>query len=160
MVRKIKKNRQSPLMTICNHPIPGGVILDTRKFVLRQTGLLAIGQVLCVAATIGIFALLGKYDPSVLLGGIVGGVLSVINFLFMAIGAMLAADKAVEQNVKGGHATIKMSYFLRLVVLAVILFAFAKSGLCNVLAMVLPLAYVRPILTILEFFRKPGDSQK
>ena len=83
-----------------------------------------------------------------------------INFLFMAIGAMLAADKAVEQNVKGGHATIKMSYFLRLVVLAVILFAFAKSGLCNVLAMVLPLAYVRPILTILEFFRKPGDSQK
>lgn len=134
--------------------------MDTRKFVLSQTGLLAVVQSLCVAATVGVFALVGKYDRSVLLGGIVGGILSLLNFLFMAIGAMLAADKAVEQNVKGGHATIRMSYFFRLIILAVVLFAFAKSGLCNVFAMVLPLAYVRPILTILEFFRKPGDLQK
>ena len=42
--------------------------------------------------------------------------------------------------------------------MAVVLFALVKSGLCNVIAVVLPLAFNRPILTICEFFRK-GDNQ-
>ena len=134
------------------------MILDARKLVLKQTGLLALGQIICVAAMIGLFSLLGNYDTSVLFGSLVGGILSILNFLFMAIGAMLAADKAAAQNVKGGNATIKLSYFARLALLFLILFAFAKSGLCNVLAMVLPLAFVRPILTVTEFFRKPGGK--
>ena len=41
-------------------------------------------------------------------------------------------------------------------VLAVVLIACAKSGVFHVLAMVLPLIFVRPTLTIAEFFRKKG----
>lgn len=134
--------------------------MDSRKFVMQETAIVAVGQVVCVAAMIGIFALLGKFDSTVLVGGIVGAALAVLNFLFMAIGASLAADKAVNQNVNGGKATIKTSYLVRMVLLAVVLFAFAKSGLCNVVALVLPLAFVRPILTIAEFFRKPGEAKQ
>ena len=43
------------------------------------------------------------------------------------------------------------------VVLFVILFALVKSGLCDVLATVLPLLFVRPILFVADFFRKPGE---
>jgi hypothetical protein len=75
----------------------------------------------------------------------------------MAVGASIAADKAQDQNVKGGQATIQMSYMIRLVVLFIILFALIKSGLCNVIAAVLPLVFTRPILTISEFFRKSGE---
>ena len=133
--------------------------MDMRKFVLRQTGLVALGELLGVAVMIGIFALLGKYDSKVLLGGAVGGAVATANFLAMAIGVNLAADKAEKQNVKGGQATVKMSYLLRTIVMFVVLFAFAKSGLCNVLALVLPLIFVRFTLTIAEFFRrKPGDK--
>lgn len=134
--------------------------MDPRKFILKQTGIIAAGQALCVGALVGIFFLLGKYDQTVLLGGIVGGLAATANFFFMALGAMLAADKAVAQNVKAGSALVRMSYVLRLGVLAVVLFAFAKSGLCNVFALVIPLVFTRPILTVTEFFRKPGDAVK
>ena len=133
--------------------------MDSRKFVLKQTGIIAIGQAVCVAAMVGIFALLGQFDMHVLWGGIVGGVLAVLNFLTMAVGAMIAADKAVEQDVKGGQATVRMSMLLRLAVIAIVLIAFAKSGLCNVLAMVLPLAFTRPVLMFAEFFGKAGGSK-
>ena len=74
--------------------------MDSRKFVFKETAVVAIGQVICVAAMIGIFTLLGNFDRSVLLGGIFGGLLAVLNFFFMAVGATLAADKAENQNVK------------------------------------------------------------
>ena len=134
--------------------------MDSRKYVLKQTAIVALGQVLCVGAMIGIFALVGQLDRSVVLGGIVGGVLSVVNFLVMAIFAMIAADKAVGQDVKGGKATVRMSMIVRVALLAIVLFAFAKSGLCNVFAMVLPLAFTRPILTVATFFEKAGEAAK
>ena len=134
--------------------------MDSRKFVYQETAIIAAGQAACVGVMYGIFALLGAFDSTVLLGGIVGAVLSLLNFFFMAVGATLAADKAMNQNVSGGNATIKVSYLLRMVLLAIVLFAFAKSGLCNVVALVLPLAFVRPIITIAEFFRKPGEVKQ
>ena len=133
--------------------------MDSRKLVIKQTITIAVGQAVCVAAMIGIFALLGQFNTSVLLGGVVGGVLAVLNFLTMAISAMIAADKAMEQDVKGGQATVRMSMILRLAVIAIVLIAFAKSGLCNVLAMVLPLAFTRPVLMFTEFFGKAGGGK-
>lgn len=133
--------------------------MDVRKELLRQTGVVALGEALGVAAMIGIFVLLGKFDMSVLWGGIVGGLVAIANFFVMAIGVNIAADKAQNQDVKGGQAAIKGSYALRMLVMAVVLFAFAKSGICNVIALVIPLVFVRFTLTLWEFFRrKPGDK--
>ena len=47
--------------------------MDSRKYVLKETLYIAAGEAVCVAAMIGIFALLGQYSREVLLGGIVGG---------------------------------------------------------------------------------------
>ena len=133
--------------------------MDIRKFVLRQTGIVALGETIGTGAMIGIFALLGKYDTAVLIGGIVGAVVAIGNFLAMAIGVNLAADKAEKQNIKGGEAMVKGSFLLRMAVMFLILFAFAKSGLGNPIALVVPLVFVRFTLTVAEFFRrKPGDS--
>ncbi len=131
--------------------------MEDKKFIYQETVRLMLGQALCISAMFGIFALLGCWDTKVLLGGIVGGIVTVANFFAMAIVASLAADKAQAQNVAGGQALIRGSYLGRLLVMFVIFFAFAKSGLCNVIAMVLPLAFVKPILMIGEFFRKKGD---
>ena len=118
-----------------------------------------MGEAIGVAIVIGIFALLSKFDISVLLGGVVGGVVAIANFFVMAVCVNIAADKAAAQNVKGAEATIKGSYALRMLGMVVILFAFAKSGLCNVIALVVPLIFVRFTLTLQEFFRrKPGEK--
>lgn len=130
---------------------------ESRKIVWKETAIVAVGEVLCTALMVGIFALLGYYDSSVLLGGLVGAAVAVANFLVLAIVATLAADKAEQQDVAGGQKLIKGSYPVRLIVLAVVLFACAKSGVFNVIALVLPLVFVRPVLTIAEFFRKKGD---
>ena len=132
--------------------------MDSRKLVIKESAIVLLGTALCSAAMVGVFALLGKYNPSVLLGALVGTVLAVLNFFFMAVIAMMAADKAEKQNVKGGEALVRGSYPVRMIVLFILLFAFAKSGLCNPIALVLPLAFVRPTITIAEFFRKSGDS--
>lgn len=129
-------------------------MMDSRKFILKKTAIIALGQLLCVAVMIGVFALLGHYDRSVLFGGIFGGIIAIGNFFAMAVCADLAADKAEQGNVQGGQALLRASYIGRLVVAAILLFALVKSGLCHVFAAVLPLIFNRPILTLSEFFRK------
>lgn len=130
--------------------------MESRKTVLKETAVVALGQLICVAAMIGVFALLGQFDYTVALGGAVGGLTAVLNFFFMAVGVSLAADRAGNQDVKGGKALISGSYFIRIAVMFAVLFACAKSGHCNPIALVLPLVFVRPTLTLAEFFRKKG----
>lgn len=128
--------------------------MDTRSFIIRKTLVLALCQVGCIAAICGVYALLGRFDKTVLLGTVVGAVVAVANFFFMAVVIDRAADQAVEQDVKGGRATIRLSYTARIIAMFAILFVFAKSGLCDPLAMVLPIVLIRPILMVTEFFRK------
>lgn len=47
--------------------------MDVRKLVLKETAVMAVGQTLCVAAMLGVFALLGHLDTIALRGGILGG---------------------------------------------------------------------------------------
>ena len=133
--------------------------MESRKIVFRETAVVLIGEIICTAVMCCVFALLGSFGSPVILGGIVGSVLAVANFFFMAVGASLATDKAEQQNVKGGKGIIRSSYVLRLVILFLILFACAKSGFFNLLALALPILFVRPVITIAEFFRKSGEKK-
>lgn len=131
--------------------------MDSRKIVFRETGIVLIGEVLGVGAMLGVFALMGAFDVKVLLGGAVGGLLAVGNFFAMAVCASLAADRAQQQNVKGGQALMHTSYLIRMVVLFVLLIACAKSGQFNVIALAVPIIFPRITITFAEFFRKKGD---
>ena len=78
----------------------------------------------------------------------------------MAVAAEAAADKAMNDDVKGGKAILKTSQNLRLVGLFALVFLLAKTGVCDPIAMVVPLVLARPILMVVEFFRKAGDGAK
>lgn len=132
--------------------------MDSRKTVFQQTAVVAIGEGICIAVMFGVFALLGRLDSKVLLGGFLGGLLAIANFFAMAVGVSLAADKAEQQNVKGGKALLQSSFLLRYGLLFLLLFAGAKSGVCNLVALLLPLVFIRPVLTFGEFFRKKGED--
>ena len=132
--------------------------MESRTFIIRKTLVLLLGEILCVAAMCGVYALLGLFDRRVVLGGVFGTVLAVGNFFFMAVAADHAADQAVGQNAKGGRTTVRLSYTFRLILLFVLLFALAKSGVCNVPALALPLVFIQPILLVTEFFRKEKEQ--
>lgn len=133
--------------------------MDSRKIVFQETAVVAVGEVVGVSAMLAVFALLGSFDRSVLLGGIVGGIMAILNFFFMAVGASLAADKAEAQDVKGGKSLLQTSMLLRYAVLFVLLFACAKSGLFNAIALVIPLIFVRITISVAEFFRKKEEPK-
>ena len=134
--------------------------MDNKKIVFKETAVVLIGQAICVAVMLGVYALLGRFTVKVLLGGIAGGILATANFFFMAVSASLAADKAEAGHVNGGKALMQSSYGIRLVALVVLLFACVKSGYFALLPLLLPLVFTRPILSIGEFFRKSGDQKK
>ena len=125
----------------------------------KETGIMALGQALCVAVMVGIFALLDKYDISVLIGGIVGGFLGIAYFLSMVVCANIATKKALEQDVKGAQTLMQLSYILRMVGLfgALVLCALTKQF--KLLALVLPIVFVRPIMGVTDLIRRKGGKQ-
>lgn len=133
--------------------------MTSHKIVFKETAVIAAGQAICTAIMICVFALLGKFDLSVLLGGIAGTLIAVANFFFMSLFADIAADKAEAQDVAGGQKLIQLSYMGRMLGLFLVLVLCAKSDIFNLLALVLPLAFNRPILTVSELFKKKGGSK-
>lgn len=134
--------------------------MDYRKIVFKETAVILIGEAICVAVMLLVCWLMNWFDAQVVLGGIIGGLLAVINFFFMAVGTSVAADKAENQDVSGGKKLLQMSMTLRYILLFVFLVAFTRSGICNPVAMVLPIFFVRPIISFGEFFRKKGDNKQ
>ena len=132
--------------------------MNSRKYILSQTGLLALGQLVCIGAMIGVFALAGHFDYRVILGAVVGGILAIGNFFFMAVGTQIAVDQTQQHGANNGKATIKFSYFGRILVIFAVLAAFAATQWGHPLAMVIPLLLERPILTVADFLGRKGDQ--
>lgn len=134
--------------------------METRKFVLSQSLTMLIGELILSAVMVLVFALLGYFDRSVLLGAAVGALLATGNHTLLVLGVVNASGKAETQDVKGGQAAIQLSYMGRLLGLFLILVLCAKSGLFNLLALVIPLLFTRPILTITDHFsKKKGGTE-
>ena len=129
----------------------------TKNPLWKQIGIVALGEVLGVAVMIGIFALLGYFDYTVALGGAVGGLVAFLNFFFMVVGLSAAADRAQNQDAQGGKGLVRGSYFIRLLVMFAVLLVCAKSGYFNVIALVVPLLFVRPALSVAEFITRKGE---
>lgn len=117
-----------------------------------------MGVIICTAVMICVFALLKRLNASVWLGALAGTVLAVGNFFFMAVTTSMATDRAKADDAKGGKRLVQTSQTVRFLILAVLLFALAKSGLCNVIALLLPIAFVRPAMMVMQFFRKEDDA--
>ena len=128
------------------------------KTVLKETGTVLIGELVCVALMLGVYALIGKISRPVIIGALVGLALATGNFFMMAVSATNASERAVQQDVKAGRQMIRSSYMIRMAVIAVILFVLVKAGVCNAVTAILPLVFVRWILTVAELFRKKDKA--
>ena len=130
--------------------------MDSRKIVFRETGIIAIGEVVCSAIMVGIFAALGYFEMNVLWGALAGSLVMIANYFLMAVVVTLATDRAKKGEVKQAQKMVQLSSLVRLLLMGVVLFAGIKLG-ANTIALVLPLLFARPTLLMAEFFRKKGD---
>ena len=129
--------------------------MDHRKTVLKETFAVAVGELVCSALMVGVFAALGYFQMNVLWGALAGSVVMIANYFFMAITVNLAADRAEKGEVTQAKKMVQLSSTVRLIVMGVALVVGIKLG-ANVIALALPLAFLRPILMVTEFFRKKG----
>ncbi|MBQ3146744.1 MAG: ATP synthase subunit I [Oscillospiraceae bacterium] len=127
--------------------------MDSRKLVLRETVCMAIGELILSAIMVGIFAALDKFNLAVLFSALGGCLVITANHFFMAITVNMAVDKAEQGDVKQAQKIVQLSSIVRLLAMAGLLVLGTQMG-ANVLALVLPLAFSRPILMVAEFFRK------
>lgn len=134
--------------------------MQSHKIVWQETKAVALGQLICCIAMLDIYSLIGRFTQSAVLGVLVGGLLATANFFVMALCADIAADKGARQDVRGGQSLVTMSYLGRMAVLFVILALCAKSGCFDLIGLVLPLVFVRPILTVKELIHKKGVDPK
>ncbi len=133
--------------------------MNNRKYVLSQTAIVLIGELVLSALMTGVFAALGYFDLSVVLGALAGSLIATANHLVLILGVLAAASKAEKQDVKGGQMLVQMSYMGRLLGLFLILVLCAKSDIFNLVALAIPLAFTRPVLTIAEYFNKKGGNE-
>ena len=133
--------------------------MENRKYILSQSLTMLIGELILSAVMVAVFAVLGYYETGVLLGAVVGSLVATLNHTVLIIGVLTASKKAENQDVKGGQAAIQMSYMGRLLGLFLILVLCAKSGVFNLLALVIPLLFARPLLTVSDHFnQKKGGT--
>ena len=128
--------------------------MNDKQQTLRELLIFALGELICLGLLYGAFALLGKLDSKVLLGGAIGAVTAVLNYFLMAGGVYAAAARAEAGDPARGRRIVSLSMAGRFLLMIAILVVGAKSGLCNVVAMVIPLLLFRVLIFVGEFFRR------
>ena len=129
--------------------------MDARKIVLKQTAAMALGELICSGAMLAVFTALGSFTPGVLWGAVTGALVVIANHFFMALTVSVAAERAEKGDVEQGKKMVQLSSAVRLLCMGAAMLLGIKLG-ANVIALVLPLAFSRPILMVLSFFWKEG----
>lgn len=133
--------------------------MDSRKVVMNETAVIAVGELICSGIMVGVFAALGHFDLTVLWSALAGCGIVIANYFFLAVVVSLAADKAESGEVEQAKKMVQTSSTVRLLCLGIALFLCIRLG-ANVIALALPLVFMRPILMVAEFFGKKGDDER
>lgn len=125
-----------------------------KKQMRRELLVFTLGELICAALVVGAFALLRKLDAKVLLGAALGALVPIGNYFLTAVAVNAAANRAEAGEPEKGSRLIRLSTVLRFGLMIALLVVGAKSGCCNVIAMIIPLLASRLLLYVGEFFRK------
>ncbi len=126
---------------------------------IRQFFKVALGVAVLTAIELGVYALLGRFSISVLLGAVFGMVVSCANFLALTVTVSRAADRAEGGDPAKAKAAVQGSSVVRLVALLAIYILVLKTTHLDPLASVLPLVFVQLSLYGIEFFRRDGEKK-
>ena len=101
--------------------------MQKHQDILQQVGRMALATAGCSAIMLAIYAVVGRFTTAVLLGGLLGTVIAVGNFLALSITVSNALDRAAagDNSVKA-RMSIQSSSVVRTAILAVIYVLFSS----------------------------------
>lgn len=118
------------------------------KTVIKETKYISFFVIILSVLMQSVFLIVSKWNYTVLLGNIYGGVIAVLNFLIMGI----YIQKAVNQDEKEAKQTVKFSQSLRFAAIVLFVCIGVVIPLFNWITVVLPLVfpsvaiYLRPLI--------------
>lgn len=104
-----------------------------------------------------VYAALGKWSSRVLWGAVLGAAAVTANFGVMIL-TLFKAEKA--DNTAKGELLVRGTYFLRMLVLLAVIIAAVKTGYFDVVAVVLPMCFMRAALYLSQLVlgkKEKGD---
>lgn len=133
--------------------------MQKHQDILQQVGRMALATAGCSAIMLAIYAVVGRFTTAVLLGGLLGTVIAVGNFLALSITVSNALDRAAagDNSVKA-RMSIQSSSVVRTAILAVIYVLLFRAEVCDPLAALLPLLFAQAAIKLIEFFRKDSKG--
>ena len=130
--------------------------MKTKNPAIIETLRIFVGMCICLGLMLGVYALLNKFSIPVLAGGIVGTLVGVGNFFFMAIGLMNLTEDATEGKVR---LRTQSSLLIRSAAIFAILIVAIRFCGCDALATLLPMLFTRPVLMAEQFILNSKTKQ-
>ena len=118
--------------------------------VLNETKYIGIWVLIFSLLMESVFIVAGKWNYTVLLGNILSGSFSILNFLLMGI----TIQKSLEKEEKEARSMIKVSQIYRNFLLAVVASVGVLLPVFNTVAVVIPLFFPRIAIAIRPIFNK------
>ncbi len=128
------------------------------KKVVKESALFALCEGgMCILMAV-ILALVKNFDLSLIWGTVAGWAVSVCYYVSIIVFVDIAASKAENNDVEGGQKLIQLSRSMRMIGVFLLLIVLAITKVFNVLALVLPLLFVRPSLAIADALQRKGAN--
>ncbi|MBU3806754.1 MAG: ATP synthase subunit I [Candidatus Fournierella pullistercoris] len=123
--------------------------------VKQETLRIGGGTLLGVIVMLGVFALLGKFSMAVLISGVLGGIVAVLNFFLLGLTVQKAANSQEDQARKW----MQFSYNTRMFLMVVWLMVAIAVPALNWVAGLIPLLMPRLTIGVMQITGKyPKDT--
>ena len=152
--------------------------------VKTETRRIAVGVAVLSALMLMVFALIGRFEMTVLWGTLLGGGYAVLNFFLMALtvqhaaeqmeGVRIPAEDEIDEETqqpkpreelpqqKKARSIVQRSYSLRLVLTALVAIVAVKVTVFNAIPAIIALFFPRIVITLqplLQKLRKESEDQ-
>ena len=138
--------------------------------VRRETARVAAGVFALVAVMLAVYAIIGKFSVSALLGGVYTGLLTVVNFFIMGMTVQGITDRAAEKartEQEIAELTLemknrmKLSYNLRMIALFALMVVGISVFKFDPIATILPILFPTLVIRVLQIMeaKRPSVSE-
>ena len=126
---------------------------------LRQTRRIALGVLALAAVMVAVYAVIGLFSPSVLLGALYTSALAILNFFIMGltvqkitdtVGERQRTDEEIQTLSQQMKAKMQASYTLRMVVMFGLIAVGIAAFHFEPLATILPVVFPRIVIAVLR----------
>lgn len=118
--------------------------------VLKETGYIAAWVLIFSALTQAVFLIIGKWDITVLLGNLLSGGASVLNFFLMG----LTVQSAVLKEEKEAKTAIRVSQIYRTLIMLVVVIIGVVAPCFSVWTVFIPIFFPRIAIMLRPIFDK------